>query len=58
MGVPSEPTKGVVDTAAEMVRFCAPLWARSVFKKERKFALSFGDTRLQPIPFLVGYSQL
>jgi hypothetical protein len=58
IGVPFEPIKGVTETAAEIVRFCAPLCVRSVCKKERNFALSFVDTRLQPIPVEVGYSQL
>ena len=58
MGVPSEPVKGTMDTAAEMINSPAPFCLRSVCKKERKLALSFADTMLQPIPCLFGYSQL
>ena len=58
MGVPLGPAKGVMDTAAEMIKFCAPFWLRSVCKKVRKLALSFADMVLQPIPCLLGYSQL
>ena len=58
MGVPLGPAKGVMDTAAEMIKFCAPFWLRSVCKKVRKLALSFVDMVLQPIPCLLGYSQL
>lgn len=57
MGLPSELTKGVIDTAAEMIKFCAPSWLRSICRKERKLALSFTDTKLQPVPCLLG-SQL
>ena len=58
MGVPLGPAKGVMDTAAEMIKSCAPFWLRSVCKKVRKLALSFVDMVLQPIPCLLGYSQL
>ncbi len=44
MGLPSEPRKGVSDTAADKIRFGAML--RSVCKNESKLALSFGDTTL------------
>ena len=58
MGLPSEPTNGLTDTAAEMIMSLAPSWLRSVCKKVRKLALSSADMRLQPIPCLLGYSQL
>ena len=60
MGLPSEPMKGVRDTAAEIDNFCAPSILRSFCKKERKLALSLlvVDTTLQPIPCKLGYSQL
>ena len=58
MGLPSGPTNGTMDTAAEIIKSCAPVCLRSVCKKERKLALSFADIRLQPIPCLLGYSQL
>jgi len=58
MGLPSGPTKGVMDTAAEMIKSFAPSWLRSICKKERKLVLSSADRRLQPIPCLLGNSQL
>ena len=58
MELPSELTKGMMDAAAEMIKFCAPSWLRSICRKERKLALSFTDRRLsQSVPCLLG-SQL
>ncbi len=56
MGLPLESGKGLGVTAADKMRFGA--MQRSVCKNKSKVALSSGDTMLQPIPCLLGYSQL
>ena len=57
MGFPSGPTKGSIETAADIIRLDS-FMERSVCRKERKLAASFADTMLQPIPCFPGYSQL
>jgi len=57
-GLPSAPRKGRIETAADKISLSAPFWERRVCKNRRKFAVSSGDTTLQPIPCLPGYSQL
>ena len=56
MGLPLESRKGLSETAAVKMRSGA--LPRSVCKNESKLALSLGSTALQPIPCLLGYSQL
>lgn len=52
------PMNGVKPTAAEIVRLEPTGSLRSSCRKERKLAESSDDIMLQPIPCLLGYSQL
>jgi hypothetical protein len=58
MGVPSEPAKGEIPVAAVKMRFLPTGSFLSSWRKERKLALSASLIALQPMPWLLGYSQL
>jgi hypothetical protein len=57
-GVPAGEAKGTMEVGAEMVRFEPSGWARSCWRKERKFEVSSGLRRLHSRPCLFGNSQL
>jgi hypothetical protein len=58
LGLPSASDHGATPPVAVRKSFLPALLARSSFRNERKFAVSFGDTVLQPMPCEPGYSQL
>jgi len=57
-GLPDTSTKGMMDVAAVTMVSFGRSEAQSSFKNSKKLAVSADEIVLQPMPCLLGYSQL